>query len=373
MSRALFKIFALLLVATLSSGTRIADALCNVELAAVSQSGQKVDANAERTKLINELRQKGVPAYLKATGNGGEIPVVLLTRQTSPLIDDFLMHSFGTQSMTHERWPNDHGSLRYKNFMLDAFVPGQRPVGELNENGISWKVLNDYLDHHKEISKGVIEIAYHVTDDEMRLIDYYQRVRRASVFRVRFGLGDQSMYPKFTNLLANSTDNCFGYCKGSNIASQMTEMRSRLGQLGVPDVDKFLEEPKVLDYLRAVNHKVTTANLFDGRALNESMITQGETGQLLDKIVPPNLNPQQRQLFADWLVWLDASRGYQTVLKNLNITSDYALRDMSNPRATAVLVIDTPDKAPQLQNATYQMSGKFFHLDTTGVKPLGGK
>jgi len=332
-----------------------------------SRSG--LDIAQERRNLIQHLTQEKVPAYMKTIGNA-EIPVVLLTSKTEGKLRDYLAQSLGTESMTHSSWPNDHGAFRFGNAMLDAYVPGKRPVGEVNETGISWKNLSDYLAHHNEISKGVIEVSYKVTPDEMRLVNYYFRVRQAGIFRVRFTLGDQSMYSKFPNLLRSTGDHCFGFCKNSSLGAQKVELQQHLTEAGVKNIPEYLAREDVTDFLHSAEKAILSANPTDAASLGERMLVTGELGTKLKKILPVPMNETQTQLFADWLVGLDATIGHEVVNQALGISSDTGISDMSNPRVTAILVIDHDDKAPQFEKADYEMRGKFFHLDKSGTKPI---
>ena len=293
--------------------------------------------------------------------------MILMDRTTAPKLEPFLAQSIGTQIQLQPNWQNDHGSLRVTNHLIDADTPGARSYGELHKTGIAWKPLDSYMVRRQTGHYVILEVAYRLTPYERSVAEYYQRVRRAAIFRVKFTFGSGRNAEDYVNQLDGGGEHCFLFCKGTQVQTQVREIESKLGQAGVADSNAIFGSPEVQKYLGQVIPKLMAANPDQENSLNASLVLQPEDLAVIAPLKPEGMDIR---LFAEWLVALDASRKYSQLLISLQVTSSTGMSDMNNPRATAILIYDSDGKNQQFRDATYTSHGIFYNWTLDGQYPL---
>jgi hypothetical protein len=327
-------------------------------------------AISSRDDLLAWVRLKKVPAYMKRTLAGTDIPVVLVNTETAPVLKNFIDNSIGTQIALQPAYNNDHGLFRFTNRLIDLDKPGARGYGELHATGISWKPLYEYLKRRNSSSSVVIEVSYAINADEKIIAEYYQRVRRAAIFRTQFTFAGTVAQKGVPNLLQTGGEHCFVFCKGTAIHAQISELENLIKNAGIADVQEFLKYPQTQAFLANAQEKILAANADDPRSLNHAIATKETDLKLIAEVLPAGLPPAERQVFANWVIALDASQSYGKLLSDLGVSGDLAVGDSRNPRATAILVYDMPNKAASFFNATYSTPGKFYSMSPADQHPI---
>jgi hypothetical protein len=320
----------------------------------LSEQGAPVEA---RQALIDHLKKKKIPAYLKTTAYG-DIPVILVNSTTAPQIAEFINHSIGTQATLQPSHSNDHGQFRLENFVIDLDDPGKRGFGEINSSGLAWKPLGSYLAiRDRDPNTNVImEVAYALRPEELQEAEYYQRMRRAAIIRVPFVLDTVRSDLTLPNtVIANgSSENCFVFCKGMAINNQVNTINDQLHKLGLADVNKFYLDPRTQAFLKQTKEKLLAADPNDQNVLNNRI---GDSA--LNMIAPyfSSVSESTLRNIANWTIGLDASIRYRTMLNGLRVGTDVKAEDINNPRATALLIYDYQAEAPHFNNASYFAQG----------------
>ncbi len=327
-----------------------------------------LDGHLNHRNFIAQFAKKnGVPVFIKQNDHGVDVPVILLNATTGPKLKGLLDNSFGTQVALQKEWKNDHGLLRAGNYIIDLDSPGARGYGEIEETGLAWKDVQAYLPRRKFGSSPTLEVAYLLTPSEKSIIDYYQKVRRAAIFRVKFTFGGFDG-PEYPNLLKGGGEHCFIFCKAQAVYSHVSEIKSRLSALGVKNPDAFITEPKVKNALLKIQDAI---NQTDPNKLHSGLLNTNGILALLDDAYPDGITSNQKKLeFINWLVSYDSSKKYGDTLNQLGVTGDYGVGDAINKRASVIFVYDEGANAADFNNANYSNFGKFVNWPTTKQYPV---
>ncbi len=371
--RPLFRNLAWASLAALAlASSALADDLCFKDALIAFQQGA-TQFTAVREALIRRLHaDPSAPAFLKTTRNG-ELPVILVNPETykaNPEIKTYMDSSMGTQIVLQPDWNNDHGLMRDGGVIIDVDTPGARNFGELNETGIAWKKVDSYIPRRKSTAQVILEVSYALRPEEKAVVDYYQRARRAAIFRVKFTFGGADNPEGQPNMLQGGGEHCFVFCKGSAVSSHISEIAGNLRTLGLGDVNAIMPRPEVKAYLAKVREKLMKANVDDADKFKRDLAITPALIKGLDPLFPKTMPPKDRKTAAAWLVAYDASTQYQRLLNALGVTPDLSVNDMNNPRATAILVYDKAQSAEAFGNATYTANGKFYNWTTQGQRPI---
>ena len=327
-----------------------------------------LDDHLNHRHFIAQFAKKnGIPVFLKQNDHGVDVPVVLLNAQSGPKLKQFLENSFGTQVALQKDWNNDHGLLRAGDYIIDLDSPGARGYGEIEQTGLAWKNVQTYLKKRHAGSSPTLEVSYLLTPNEKSIIDYYQKVRRAALFRVKFTFGGHHG-PDYPNLLKGGGEHCFIFCKAQAVHSHVSEIKSRLSALGVKNPDQFLEDPKAQNAIERVQDFIndTRADDLSSRLLNSKTILA-----LFKDLYPESITTDSKRLeFINWIVSYDSSKKYAEVLETLGVTGDYGIDDAINKRASVIFVYDEGADAKAFNNATYKNFGKFVSWPATKQYPV---
>ncbi|MBY0413095.1 MAG: hypothetical protein K2Q18_02965 [Bdellovibrionales bacterium] len=327
-----------------------------------------LDGHLNHRNFIAQLaKNNGIPVFLKQNNQGVEVPVILVNKNTAPKMAGFIENSFGTQVALQKDWNNDHGLLRAGNFIIDMDSPGARGYGEIEETGLAWKNVFTYLPRRAQFGGSpTLEVVYLLTPEEKSIVDYYQRVRRAAIFRVKFtfGGGEQADYP---NLLKGGGEHCFIFCKAQAVNSHTTEMKGRLSNLGIQNPDALLKEPSIKAAIDAIQKEF---NNFDPDELNSKMLSNKNVYKLFEKAFPAGSKDAMKAEIVNWLVSYDASTRYKKILNDLGVSGYYGTEDAVSKRASAIFVYDEGATAKQFKDATYSNDGKMVSWPGTKQRPI---
>ncbi len=327
-------------------------------------------ASEVREGLVDLLRKENIPAFLKQTRNG-EIPVILVNGKSVKSISGLLDETAGTQIYLQPDWNNDHGGFRLFRSLIDLDTPGARGYGELHATGISWKPIDSYVPRRAAGSDVIIEVAYALSREEKEIFDYYHRVRRAALVRVPFTFGGVKANLGQANMLPQAGEHCFLYCKGTQVRNIVSGIVAELHKYGIQDPESFLKHPDVDAFLKSARKKILAADLWDGNELGPRVATSRDDLALLQNVMPADVREDQRWIFANWLIGLDAASGYRKALDELQISSDLGVEDMHHLRASAILVYSNDQNMPQaFADATFRSAGKFIQWNNAGQRPI---
>lgn len=337
-----------------------------------------MDANVAKTIDLDDhlnhrhfiaqfAKKNGIPVFLKQNDHGVDVPVILLNAETGPKLKNLLENSFGTQVALQKEWKNDHGLLRAGNYIIDLDSPGARGYGEIEQTGLAWKNVQAYLPRRKFGSSPTLEVAYLLTPNEKSIVDYYQKVRRSAIFRVKFTFGGHNG-PDYPNQLKGGGEHCFIFCKAQAVYSHVNEIKTRLSTLGVKNPDKLLEEPKAKEAIALIQRAINEAN---PDVLNSNMLNSRTFIDSLNGLYPEGITTDAKKLeVLNWLVSYDSSVRYGDVLETLGVSGDYGISDAISKRASVVFVYDEGANAKAFNSANYSNFGKFVSWPTTKQYPV---
>jgi len=320
-----------------------------------------------RKYFADILRENNIPAFTKKDPQGNEIPYVLINRDSAKKLKSFIENSYGTQIVLQPNYNNDHGLLRIGANIVDVDLPGARGFGELHQTGIAWKNVDEYLKRRNSNSYKILEVTYLLTPEENKIIEYYQRVRRAAIFRVPFTFGGNRAQ-KVPFMLGSGGEHCFIFCKSTGVSSHINEIAGNLKEMGVSDPDAYIKQQDVAAALDSLAIKL---NALPDSELSPDRIGDPATLEAFKKIFPDEVQSQEDKIaFIRWLVSYDSSSRYSQTLKNLGVTSDFGTTDAQSKRATAVFIYDEGADPEAFSQGVYETNGKSYRWPQTGQSPL---
>lgn len=361
----------MLSVLTYSNGVYAEDCLALIK-SLITSVDKKVATNLEMDKHLDHrnfiaqfAKKNKIPVFLKQNGAGTEIPVVLLNAKTAPLLDKLLENSFGTQVALQKNYNNDHGLLRAGKYIIDLDSPGARGYGEIEKTGLAWKNIDNYLPHRNTNSSPTLEVAYLLTPNEKSIVDYYHKVRRAALFRVKFTFGGHNG-PDYPNLLNYGGEHCFIFCKAEAVVDQVYEIKTRLINSGIKDPDALLKKAT-----KAIDEVQKNINLTDPDELFSQMLNEKKILDLFKEFYPTKAVSGKDKLdIVNWIISYDSSKKYARVVNDLGLTGDLGVDDAANTRASVIFVYDEGADVSKFTNATYSNSGKMVSWPNTKQYPV---
>lgn len=320
-----------------------------------------------RVFIANYAKKNGIPVFLKQNDSGEEIPVILVNSKSSKKLTQFIDNSYGTEVSLQPNYDNDHGLLRTGNTIIDVDSPGYRGYGEIHKTGLAWKEFESYISRRKTDSGVILEVTYLLTPEEKKAIDYYQRIRRAAIFRVKFAFkGAKTEDHPF--LLNTGGEHCFIFCKAQAVSSHNSELQSKLNFLGLKNIDEFFKKPEVIANIEKIKEIVLNTKPMD---LKPEILKDAKIIKSFDNLYPKEIKTDdQKYEFLRWVISYEGSDRYTRVLKELGVSSDYGIKDASNKRVSAILVYDEAATPENFNNAQYSAKGAFTPWPTGIQKPV---
>ena len=316
------------------------------------------EARRTRPGIVSHLRETPeIPAFVKKTANG-DLPVILVTPKTYPLLKSVLDRSMGTMFVQQVGYNNDHGLMRVGPYIIDVDLPGHRGYGEINATGLAWKHMDSYIPR-RNTEYNMVEVGFLLSKTEYETSLYYQLIRRAAIIRVPFTFGGHEPDMTQPNTVRGG-EHCFIFCKGSAISGHVHEIKREMSGMGIKDVDSFMQKEIVKTFLKDARTKLLNTRFDDTANLNWSAVNQGAMVEALRAELPQGLKDQDRAILINWIVGLDASIGYQSLRREIGITDDGGFGDMRSPRASYVLVYAKDADAARFRDASFESPGVFY-------------
>jgi hypothetical protein len=315
---------------------------------------------SEADLQISDVIQNSI--HYMAQVNGREIPVILVNKETVGQLTPLLRHTIGFQVMTKAGWPNNHGSFRYGQNIIDAFIPGQRQVGETNETGLSWKTTEDSAVFLDKIADVIGEAVFAPSSEVLADVDFYQKVMKAALFRVPFSMGDQTVYTKFDNVLSECQGACFEFSHYRRRVQILQALQQRLDKLD-PGSAIRKESSESISLLVLEIKKI-----FSDKAVAEistqTLLTLPSVIKLQSRF-PETWTSEQKNLFIQWLVSYQAAEGIQNYFSQLSLDQLDPFSILANQNAIAYLVWDPVISPEQFLK---QQRRSFSYLTIPGVQ-----
>lgn len=325
--------------------------------------------NYDRASLEKLLVKEKIPSFIKLNASNEKVPVVLINRESRSKVKKIFDNSFGTMVKLQPSYGNDHGMLRIGQNIIDLDAPGQRGFGELHNTGLSWKGAGDYISRRRDDDGVILEVLYSLNREESDIIDLYQRVRRAAVFKTKFTFGNFKT-PDDPMLLRTGGEHCFVFCKGGAVSSHISEVSNSLHERGFVDLDAFLKRDDVKDLMGSIE---ATFLYSDSKDLSLWLLDDDVILRSWRKILnsDPSLKREDDLMSLRLLLTYNTSKNYKGILEKLGVTSSFGVEDIKNPRATAILVYDQAADVKKFKRAEYKPHGAFVNWPNTEQFGLG--
>ncbi len=310
-----------------------------------------------------------IPAFVKQT-NKGPMPVILMTVKSHQLLLPLVDRSIGSMVQLQPTWHNDHGEARVSDMIIDVDTPGARGYGEIHKTGLAWKEVKSYVS--RRVNGGsdtLVEVAFPLSEDDLATSVYYQKMRRAAILRVPFTFVANNFDPNQPNAVT-AGEHCFVFCQGSAIGSHISEIKSKMRELGVADVDAFMASDEVKTYLARARQTLLRAPYNDANKLSWNSVNTPNDVNSLAQVLPPQLNLQNRRVLLNWIVALDASSSYETLRRRIGLGRGGGFNDMESPGSAFVLIYDNQKTAAAFADASFQTRGKFYTWSPNGQTPI---
>jgi len=306
---------------------------------------------AEKVAALN------LPVF-QNTINGKAFPSILVNKNTYPQLQNILQKTLGIVVIHQTGHGNDHGMLRLGDFFIDRDLPGYRARGEINNTGISWASVADYVSYAQltNLPYNRIEVLFDLSDAEYNTALAYQKMRRAGIVRPDFTFGTDTNDKLAPTRLAQGGEICFSFSCGSSTRSQIYEIQNNLRSLGVTDVDSFMQSAAVKAFLDKAKAKLLTANLT--WELNADMMTTVPNADGVLQLMKIK-DAAAKSVALDWVVGLSLTQDYQQLLQTLNVHNSSDFSNINNPRATGVLVYDANVNVADFLSIEYRSVGAF--------------
>ncbi len=347
----------------------------------------------DRKQMIDFIKETGMPAYLKSTPHG-DIPVVLVTKETYPKVKEIMENSYGALASLHPQNATDHGWLRDGNVILDLYNPSERHIakGEFHETGLAWKTTDEYFSRRNANSKVFFDQTFPLRKEELNDIDYLQRVRRAAFYRNPYAYYTEANGRAYMNkyfyseggratashVKPHMLDNCGGehcytYPLLSQASQQVNQMKTELKQLGI-NYDELAANPNFKALQDMIREDVLAADAFNPDTFHfSSLLDKQEYSDLLKKVWPGQHTKDETLKALSFVSSIPAIQKHNDLLYSLRNGSNqmFPYTDFNRERSTVFFVYDEDPSAPQrFRDATYTNRGPQNSIDTTGNKKL---
>ncbi len=327
-----------------------------------------LDAHVDhRAFMASFAKKNGIPVFIKQNASGEKIPFVLVNRESAPRLKSFIENSYGTDVALQPGYGNDHGLMRTGNFIIDVDAPGHRGYGELHKTGLAWKEFSSYTSRRTTDSGTMLEVSYLVTPEEKQIIDFYQRIRRAAIFRVKFAFKDFKT-EDHPFLLNSGGEHCFIFCKAQAVTSHLYELQGKLKAMGLQNPDEFLARKDIQEKMNLFRDFILG---YDANQLVPELATHPKILDFFEGAYPLSINTVEKKAeFLRWLVSYEGSKNYNRVLKDLGVTQDYGVGDARNKRVSAILVYDESANKENFNKGIYESKGAFTSWPSGPQKPV---
>jgi hypothetical protein len=346
----------------------------------------------DRKQMIAFVKESGMPAYLKSTPHG-DVPVVLVTKETYPKIKKIMENSYGALASLHPQNATDHGWLRDGNVILDLYNPSERHIakGEFHETGLAWKTTDEYFSRRGPNSKVFFDQAFPLKKDELQDIDYLHRVRRAALYRSPYGFYTEANGRAYMNkyfyspggretashvkphMLDNCTgEHCYTYPLMHSGDQQISQMKSELRTLGI-NYDELASNSHFVALQDMIREDILAADAFNHDTFHfATLLDKQEYRDLISKVWPGDHTKDEMLKALSFVASIPAIQDHNKLLYALRNGSEmFPYTNFNRERSTIFFIYDEDPSAPQrFWDATYTNRGPQNSIDTTGNKKL---
>lgn len=348
-----------------------------------------------REKMIEFVRQSGMPAYLKETPHG-DVPVVLVTKENYPKVKEIMENSYGALASLHPQNATDHGWLRSGDTILDLYNPSERHIarGEFHETGLAWKTTDEYFSRRQQGSKVFFDQVFPLRQEQLDDIEYLQRVRRAAFYRNPYAFYTDANGRSYMNtyfydkggaaaakevkphMLKNcSGEHCYSYPLMQSGSQQISAMKSELKELGI-NYDDLLTDPNMQALQKMIREDVLAADAFNPDTFHyTTLLDKKEYKDALAKVWPGEHSQEDTFKALSFISSIPAVEKHNEVLYGLRGgSSTFPYTDFNRESSTIFFVYDEdPSAVQKFWNATYTNRGPQNSLDASGNKPLNAE
>ncbi len=299
------------------------------------------------------------------------VPILLVNKETVKSLRPLLATSIGIQVALQPAWKNDHGLLRVGTSIIDMDTPGARGFGELHRTGLAWKDVQEYTARKNDGTSKVIEVLYSLTPEELQTATVYQRVRRAAIYRVPFTFGGGAANNNHPNMIPHGGENCFSFCRGTSLSSQVSYMQSEVQKLTGQSFVELKKTQEVSQFLSEAIQKIAAVtDVNSAAALNNSMVMNLKQTKSVTDLLAKDKSAEDQQILLNWLVALETSTKYANLLRTLEVGSGSGWEGSRNSRTTAILVHDVTANREKFVDPQYTLPGIFNTWKHADAKPL---
>ncbi len=330
-----------------------------------------------RSAIYRELQRLHVPTVIKKTSNGS-LPVVLLNSQTARQMHSLLERTMGTVNTYQPNSPNDHGALRFQDMLVDKDMPSMRSRGELHGTGISWGDLLSLLDYSRQqVEIGGhqqphvrVETVYALSENEMRTVNLYHRMRRAAIVRVPFIIRGEIWGQGGRNSVDSVHETCYGFCKSNLLPVALKEMEKEI----LRTLPMFINLPETLSNGENLEHIIDSLLAKDDVQLwlhDVEEIFLNENHTRLEAYLATEVGlPQSLQEFhilsifdkmeaVNWLVGYHLTKQYWQLMQNLEMSGNKDNSDIEHRRASMVFIYDSLVSDEGFLSSEYKRRGVY--------------
>lgn len=294
------------------------------------------------------------------------VPVILANNESVDSLKSIYNQSIGIVVAHQKGYNNDHGLLRLGDYFMDRDTPGARHRGEIHRTGISWAEVKGYtqVTAGRAGSYNRIEVLFYLTPAEYDVAMIYQRMRKAAIIRPDFNFGGDSNPKNVNNRLTDCGEICFSYSTGSQTRSQILSIQSKIKNLGVADYNLISADPEMKTYLLNAKSKLLKSEL-NVEKLSPSMFLDMNTPLVIQNL---KLEKQVEAELLNWIIGLEISKDYNSLLSTLNISNSSDFSNVNSPRASAILIYDGNVKKEQFLKEDYRSEGVFSTWRNTDLQ-----
>ena len=300
------------------------------------------------------------PMFLKKT-RSGEIPVLLANAKTYSALKSIFNTSLGIIVQHQPDYQNDHGMYRIGENLIDMDSPGYRARGEINQTGLAWVPVKNYLDYASQ-KNGYkrIEVLFQLEPVDYQVAQTYQLMRRAAIIRAPFSFNGAKTDLNQMNMLQQGGEHCFTFCSGSSIPSHLREMESNLVRLGFKNYKGDLEQTDFKAYLTEVQKQLAAAQARNVNDLNAKITLKLKLPKVLEDSLEFNqLDQKAQNEVLNWYVGYHFTTKYQELLNYLGIRGGNGFENFQSPKASAVVIYDGAVSDAEFSTDRYTSRGIF--------------
>lgn len=325
----------------------------------------------KRQSIAENLVRSKVASVAKPTSHGA-IPVILGNIKNFDALKSLYEKSIGIVVQHQPDYNNDHGMYRLGLNYIDMDSPGYRQRGELYQTGLSWVSMKEYLQYSFGRNGSVrIEVLYKLNDFDYSTAYAYQAMRRAAIVRAPFTFGGGRPNLKLANMLAQGGENCFSFCGGTSLRSQISEMSAKLGADGYTQLSDLMEDKDVQGYLAEAKKALLTADPNNTYQLNSSIGLNIEVPQAIaSQAAYAGGNMMKKAEILNWLIGYKLSTDYNALLTKLGVFGGNSFEGVNNAEASAVVIYDGSQTTDSFQTKNYLSKGIFSTWTQQDAQPI---